>query len=248
MNNESLIYKGELTTITLLSGREVVIRETNGEDDGILSRLKDASDGTNVHNFLAGIIEEDKSLGGKKPTAADIMDWLVNDKYYLLFKQRLINQGPEFLFRNKCQNCKKENEFVEDLKVIDEEAKEKYKYPFKDKKEIEITTSRGHRIRIHLLDGFAEKEGLSVQSNETNNQNTSLIARHIELYDNNQWIRIFDFKRFPSKEMSEIRGFIKKNDTQFDPIVTFTCSCGREYSAPLLFIPVFFYPEEGTQM
>lgn len=247
MNNESLIYMGDSTDVELLSGKKVKIRETNGDDDAILSKIKDASDGSNINNFLANIIEMDYDLA-RKPLSTDILDWLVNDKYYLLFKQRMINQGKDFLFTNECKQCKAKNEFTEDLGVLDELANRDYKYKLGKEKIAEFTISSGQKLRIHLLDGYLEKEGLDKVEGETN-QNTSLTNRHIEIFEAGSWVRLFSFGRFKSKVMGEIRGFVKRHDTQFEPIVHFPCpKCETAYSVPLMYIPVFFYPEGETQM
>src|SRR6188768_357975 len=98
-----LIFTGQPHEITLPSGRLVRIRETNGDDDEILSTLKDARQGDSVFNFLANIILEDNTKPGKPSTVVDLLDWPVSDRYYLLFKQRIINQGHLLEFDFICQ-------------------------------------------------------------------------------------------------------------------------------------------------
>src|SRR5882757_6071304 len=161
MKNEvapsSMFFTGDEHEITLPSGKMVTIRESNGEDDGILSKIKSAQDGSNIYNYLANIILKDHDTQDK-PLAADLMEWLSNDKYYLLFKQRIINLGPTFTFLHTCENkdCKKKSEYEEDLSILDGDLSQKnYKstgdqvapYPSGKNKQIEFVSSRKNRFQ-----------------------------------------------------------------------------------------------------
>lgn len=249
---ESLIFTGEEHEVHLPSGKIVTIRESNGEDDGILSRVKDASDNANLLNYLSSIIIQDHDTK-EKPSAGDILDWLSNDKLYLLFKQRIINIGSEFVLVNTCANdkCKEKTQYIEDLSEMDGDLSQKdytpkgnqiYKYATGKKKTIEFTTSRNNAFQFDLMTGVLEKKNLDVRDDDRD-INAILTARNIRFFSGGKWIPLFEFRRFPSKEMNELRGYIMKNDKLFEPRVNFACpKCQTPYSAILFNVPVFFYP------
>lgn len=249
---ESQIFTGEEHEVHLPSSKVVVIRESNGEDDGILSRVKDSSDNTNILNYLSSIIVEDRDIK-KKPAPSDILEWLSNDKWYLLLKQRIINLGPDFVVINTCGNpkCKTKTEYLEDLSEIDGDLSQKdykakgiqvYKYEFGDKKTLEYTTTRKNAFQFDLMTGIGERKLLDVPDNDRD-LNQVLLARNIRFYLGGKWIPLFDFRRFPSKEMNELRGYVMKQDKMFEPRVTFDCpKCSLHQEAIIFNIPVFFYP------
>ena len=257
-----LIFTGQPHEITLPSGRLVRIRETNGDDDEILSTLKDARQGDSVFNFLANIILEDNTKPGKPSTVVDLLDWPVSDRYYLLFKQRIINQGHLLEFDFICQtpDCpsqkdgEKAQSFQQDLHEYDGDlADANYKphnihqvkpYPRGSNKQVEFELSSKKRLRYKILTGVLEKKRLDGPL-ENSHKNSHLVIREIEVYNQDRWTLLTQFKAFSSKEMSEIRRSVDTNDPLFDPVVKFNCPvCKAPYNVPLFQMPVFYWPEE----
>lgn len=253
---ESMIFTGEEHEVTLPSGKVVTIRESNGEDDAILSRVKNAMDDTHVYNYLASIITMDHSTKAK-PVAADLLEWLVNDKNYLLFKQRIINLGPELELIHTCEDtdCKSKNHYSEDLSEMDGDLGQKnytpnekqvYKYPSGEKRVIEFTSTKNHQFKFELLTGLIQRANADVPESKRD-INQILTGRNLKVFENNKWLDLFDFRRFSSKEMNEIRKYVLDQDKPFEPMVSFECpKCQRPYQQNLFFIPVFFYP--GVQI
>lgn len=245
--DSKLALVGETKTIELPSTRKVIIRETNGDDEEVLSKVSGILDGSNVCNFLAGIIIED--LGTKqKPSPGDIAEWLLADKYYLLYEQRIFNQGNELVFEHKCLNdsCSKHKpqEYIEDLSLF-EPNKETFKYPLGAALERELSLPSGKKIKYKLRTGIFERKSLDVPDSNLN-KNTDLINREIQLFSQSKYLNLFNFKDFSSREMAFIRTDIRKHDLDFAPTVSFKCNyCGTPYSLGLLALPAFFYPE-GT--
>ena len=249
------LFNGSTTEITLPSGRVVKIRETNGDDDEVLSSMNTSSDGSNFYNFLASITLNDSFIN-KKPSANDIKHWPINDKYGLIFKQRLFIHGKELNFRATCteENCKHEATYHEDLSQWDndltQEEKEDipsialHRYPNGNQQELEFTISSGKKLKYSILNGILEKRALELKDAT---KNSPIIIRNLHIFNKGEWIPVKHFAGFSSKEMIEIRRHIKTNDRQFDPIVTFACNnplCRKEYSVSLFSIGDFFYPEE----
>lgn len=259
--DEPVIFLGNIHEIYLPSGRVVKIRETNGDDDEILSNREKALTGDSVMTFMANITEFD-SEKGDKPLTTDILNWPVSDRYYLLFKQRLINQGDILNFGFVCQseNCPSQingetiQELEEDLKQFDGDfSKEEYspinlhqpkRYPNGMQKVVEFTTSSGKYIRYKILTGVLEKKQLAVPV-DNHTKNLRLTSRELQYYTGDSWIIQLNFKAFSSREMSEIRKDVEKNDPLFDPMVRYTCpQCKTPYALPLLSIPSFYWPGE----
>lgn len=258
---DALVFTGQEHEITLPTGRVITLRETNGDDDELLSRLKDAKSGDSVFNFLANITNMD-SIVKKKPLVSDLMGWPVSDRYYALFKQRVINQGPLLKFDFICQtpDCptqrdgEKAQEFEYDLNEFDGDlSNSEYKpslitqvkkYPLGSTKQIEFETSSKKKLRYKILDGILEKKTLDEPA-DNRHKNSHLYLRELEIFSGGSWILLTHFKMFPSREMSEIRRHVDDHDPFFQPSVKFTCpTCKTPYSIPLFDIPVFYWPEE----
>lgn len=262
VNYSSPVFTGEKHDIHLPTGRIATIRETNGEDDAIISKMSGAQSGESILNFVANITTHDSVLG-RKPMVDDIRAWPVSDRYYLLYKQRLINQGTLLEFRHTCSNpdcayCRdaepqdKEQDLTEfdgDLTNPDFKAKNSNqvrRYPNGDKVEVEFSLSSGKKLKYKILTGELEKKQLDIPQDD-NNRNTKLIVRELSVFDNGVWIPLKSFLAFKSKEMSEIRKHVDDNDPLFDPLINFTCNlCKMPYRIPLLSIPAFFWPGELT--
>lgn len=256
------IFYGQEREIVCPSGRVLTIRETNGEDDEILSRLSDANTGDNVYKFLASITLMDSFLK-KKPLFKDVQQWPSNDKFGLLFKQRLINHGDILNFETTCPNdrCvdhlgnRTKTPYQEDLKKAfdDDLANPQYDgtspknrlslYKYGDAKEHVFTISSGKTLRYKILTGELEKMQLAMPLDATT-RNTKLIIRELSLMLKNEWVLLTTFHALSSREMSEVRSEIDKGDTTFDPEVEVTCpKCKLQYTIPLFSIPTFYFPE-----
>lgn len=249
------MFQGQVEKITLPSSRVITIRESNGEDDSIMSNVA-AEGGTNLINFLASVVMEDSIKKGK-PLAVDIEDWLINDKYYSILKQRILNYGTELKFDHTCSNCKNTTKgYVEDLKKYDGDlSKSNYSPPTEDsvlpyelgnERAIELVTSSNKKVRYRRLNSILEKAALATKESNVNN---ALTARELELENQGKWEKVYHFGPFSAKEMRQIHSHVKKHDGSFDPRVRFNCgisTCNMYYDVSVLSIPAFFYPEDLT--
>lgn len=272
--NVGPLFNGKTSTYTSPSSREITIRETNGDDDEILSDISTSMTGENINNFLANIVMVDSSLGDRKPEVLDILKWPVNDKYYTLLKHRILSFGDLLKFTKTCQNEKCPTYDVEqDLKEFDSDLSKNRKdtedtskggesksiqsgRPIEDLFRIrpyklglnpfvEFITSSGKTLRFKILTGELERKQLDMPGGKTN-KNTKLIIRELEVQNKGNWELVTHFNAFSSRETSEIRSKVLEFDTTFDPQVLTTCpSCGQKYSDSLLSIPAFYFPEEG---
>ena len=244
----NLVYLGQKISVKLPSGKEVEIREHNGDDEGILSTVSGAMDGTAINQYLSNIITSPKT----KPE--DIMSWLVGDKYYLLLWSRIHSTGEELVFKHECRvaSCKHEERYVENLSIFTndfdkpqegENRMQPYDLP-KDSLHHELTLTSGKRIRFEYLTGIGEKRSLALPEDALN-KNHSLIVRNPELYNNNKWEKIALFKAFSSKEMREMRVEVKRVDPELTMNVEVKCpKCSTTDYLSLLSIPDFFFQEE----
>lgn len=235
---------------TVPSGKVWEIRETTGEDEGILSNIASAINGTNVNNFLANII-----VGPTKILAEDIMSWPVNDKYVLLFKWRVRNLGFEFIFRDTDPNDKKKRmvEYTEDLADVDSDLSQTeaqrnpnkmFKYPMGENTHVEFDLENKKRFRFKILTGIEERAADDLPKDSTN-KNTPLLVRNLEIWKGQKWEKVTNFLHVTSREMREIRSAIEKNDRTWEPIVTvMNPHTNTPRAFPLFSMPTFFFPEE----
>lgn len=247
------LFKGKSMDLLLPSGKLVTVRECNGDDDDIISDQTNSEDGTNIHAFLSSIIIKDHDIN-KKPSVGEIAEWLENDIYGLLLKQRIFNHGPELKFTNTCQtpSCNKlESTYEENLKIFDADmgdhdfkpaSDQLRRYPLGSTKEVEFTTSSGKKLKYSILTATLDKKSLDLTRVT---KNSALLMRELHIDTKGNWVKVTHFAMFSTHEMAEIRSHIKKNDLIFDPQVTFSCpKCKTPYSVSLWRISSFFYPGE----
>jgi len=237
---DALLFKGETHKLILPSGRSVVFRENNGEDEEILTRIGNEGN-KNIQIYLAGIIEEDSEPKPEGLTPLQhIKNMKVNDAYYLMFKQRLINLGDNLEWNHTCttESCKQETGLEQDLKEFDTFTK----YDKGSDAKIEHSLSSGKKIRFKILTLGLEEKLLDIPFADRSNA-TVLYTREIEIFYEGNWVRCTHLKMFSSKDMAEIRALIKKYDDKWDPILEFKCpKCQTPAIERLLGMADFFYP------
>lgn len=260
-DNHSLLFTGIPQTITLPTGKRITVREVNGEDEEILSRIKDNITGEAATNYLTGLILKDEDTG-KAPTIQDVKDWPIGDKYYAIFKVRLINHGNELKFPHVCTNpnCPSQEtgqhaqDYEQDLSEFDGDlSNPQYtpsnnqsvkKYPKGQEKTIELEIEGGRRMRFSLFDSNIEQKKKAIIT-ENITKNTFLVTRNLEEFRNGEWHRVTSFASYSSRQMASIRKEVNKYDIIFDPKVSFSCTvCNTPYEYSLFDIPSFFWPEE----
>ena len=90
--------------VTLPSGLVVSIRETNGEDDEILSNYARLTDGSAGNEYTARIIHSGPN--GKKMTIEEVESLKIRDRQFIMFVSRIISLGEIFEFRLECPSPK----------------------------------------------------------------------------------------------------------------------------------------------
>lgn len=243
-------------TFTIPSNYQVTIRETNGDDETNLSKIKNAKTAEAMAIFLAGIIVSTNIPGQEKPTATQIQAWKVNDKYYCLLKSRMFSLGPILKFKWVWpEDPKNPITYEEDLTQFDrdlskdtgDESKDRTKirmYPLRNATGREIELTSGKKIKYEFLTGVGEKQSLDISENETNN-NTELVIRNLQWFDKGAWINVQNFGIFSSREMVAIRKDIIQHDIRFEMQI----SIENPFTSKMNYIPAiivndFFYPEE----
>jgi len=260
MGELSLYFLGQEETITLPSGKQITIRETNGEDEEELSKVKNQKDGTYVLKFLTAVVTMDHSLK-RKPTPEDIITWKQKDIYYTLFRTRKLSLGSTYHFKDICNNpncadCKAEKvqAYEQDIEEYDSSDMfdKAYKptqygitpYPQLDAPTHEFIISSKKKLSFTLYNGELEREAASYPV-EDDNKNSALFVRKLSIWDGEKWVRVFKFSMFSSREMAEIRNEVSNIDKLFEPIVTYNCpTCNKVYFRSLLASTDFFFPAE----
>jgi hypothetical protein len=252
---EVAFFQGQITKVTLPSTRVVEIRETNAGDDDLLSNISSIRDSSNVPKFLASIITMDHVLN-RKPLVEDVLDYHLNDMWYLMLAQRIINRGSELVFKYKCQNpsCKDKpvKEYVENLKEIDGDLSSPtytptpdqiFKYPLGLDRERELRTTSGVLFKYEIMTGIHGKKRLDLSDNEQS-RNSMLTLRNLKVKVGDEWQTVTNFSAYPSKVMSEVRADVMKNDREFMPIISGACECETPFAQTLWSMPDFFWPGE----
>lgn len=250
------------STFIAASGKKYTIRETNGDDDAILSNSGGAQDGSSLNKWIAGIVTavgEEK----KKLTQQEAAKLLSRDRFGILFHSRIFSLGPVLKFIHQCSDPKcsfkpgDDLPYEEDLSLYvwdftnpapkpGEVGYSKYRlevYPNKPEEWVEKKLSSGRLIRFAYLDGEGENTFLEVAPEDLN-KNHELLSHKLEAkLETDKWIRLENFKLFSSREMAEIRSHITIYDKPWDAISEIKCpKCRKIDYLNLLAVPDFFFP------
>jgi hypothetical protein len=213
----------------LPSGKTVRIREQNGEDDDKLTLVKDNKDGVAMNKFIAGIILE---LNGSAVVlqADDIKQWLLRDKYYLLFKSRRFSLGDQVFFDYTFQDGTMAP-MEEDLAKYDfdystgtppKKGQPDYNplvaqsYP--EALKVNLVLNSGKKVSYEYMTGEHEQRLLGRVENELT-LNDKLRFRNLKLMvDGGGYQQIDRFNQFSARDMYEIRSSIEVEDSEFSLI------------------------------
>lgn len=252
----NMLYQGSKLKITLPSSKVLEIRENTGEDEGTLSSIKGAMDGSSITNYIKSITD----VMGDGITLEEIADMHVNDRHATLFHARLHSIGNMFTFEHTCQNeeCKKTFPWEEDLSEYvngpNEDRKPhevEYitanmvpKYPMGLEKTHTFVLKSGRNLKFDLMTGNLLKQAADKNLTDTN-INTKLLSRNLGLMHNSQFELSTHFRMYSSKDMSEIRKVVKEVDPEWNPVSKLNCPhCGFENHVEILSNPNFFFPTE----
>jgi hypothetical protein len=241
--------------ICMPSGFLCTIRESNGEDEDLLSRMKDTQDGTAMHKYLANIITQCE----KYPIISDkvIATWRVRDIYYLLYRSRLLTHGNEVFFDHTFQDGTsvrmKEylsvydvNLNIEKPPVFNQAGYDRRKIqPYTiDTDYAQATTSTGKVYRFKLLTGEDEIKSLGLDSMNLS-INDKMRLRGFELKDSaGNWRVIERFNVLSARETSEIRATLDRIDPEFMLICELKHpSKPIKEEVSLFAVPGFFFPQ-----
>lgn len=245
-------------TITLPSGYQITLRESNGEDEDVLSRQGDAEDGVSFYNFLSRIITGTSLEGVTRFTPDAIKEWPLADKYHALIESRILSLGYELNFDYTCENpkCKHKTPMVEDLRkythdlskgnpeLSDPDHATKPKLlPYGMERTFTETLSNGKVIKFNLLTGLGELKTL-LKNKEDISSGDALRTRNLEMQgDNMEWIKMENFRSWPSRIMSEIRKVVESKEIEYSLYTDCKCKkCGKVTSQLILGVPGFFFP------
>lgn len=240
--------------ISMPSGFKASVRETNGDDEDIVSKLRDNKEGNALYKYLANIIQVDD----KPVSFEEIIKWKVRDIYYAIMKSRMLSHGNKVVFEHTFEGTSEEKTFIEDLGFYDwdlggdelpsqlgeEDYDPRIIQPYRHPGDwIESETSSKKKYRFKYLTGELELKtrGMMVDDLSINDK---LRLREFQLYMvSGNWQPIMKFNILTSKEMAEIRTTLEKVDPEF----TLSCKLphpqgGRAEEITLLGVPGFFFP------
>lgn len=251
---------GPKEDIILPSGMPVTIRERNGDDEDILSKLRDNKSSAAMHKFLAAIIVNPVL------TFEDIAKMRIKDKYYLMFKSRIQSLGDEITFNHTFTDGEDKSKLItldENLSKYDWDFSRTFEeYPFKpdhpeyfkhrctpypkgkmDEDTFEFELLSKKKCRMEYLNGLGEAKSLKKDTGDLT-INERLIIRNFEVQlDNGNWQKVERFSMFTAREMQQIRTELDRMDQSFDLVVEHVNPLTGQVELISLFLKEdFFFP------
>jgi len=262
METSDLIKRyGNINKILCPSGFFVMIREQDGNDDGILSNVSLNKESSAINTFIQDIVvwaENGQSPDGRL-TSDQVLELRLKDKYFILMSSRIFSLGPILKFQYDWGGDQEQVPYEEDLMNFiwdysrpfpDPESKD---YPFKAIKpynepisvtHIKRTLSTGKVVQFKYMDGYSEQYLIKLPEFKVD-VNSRLVARDLQLQINEEWVKVENFKVFKSREMMELRNMIEEVDEQFDGVIDLVNPYNQDTVKQFLIrIPDFFYPRE----
>lgn len=232
-------------------GKKVVIREITGEDEDILTLMRDQEDGTAISKFVAKVIVSPQT------TVDQINKWRVRDKYLILFEAFRLTYGDVFKFEYTFDSGD-QFEFEENLEkyIWDFSNKGMESYPGRgDSKffserltpymdnndKVEFKLSSGKIVGFEYLTGELESASLMVDQNQRS-INDELRDRNFYIKQDAVYHRIDNFRVLGAREMAEIRKKIQEVDPPWPALITLENPKNRKVEKVSIFrIPDFFF-------
>lgn len=260
MDIESLkSFYGKVHEFVTPSGYKVAIREQNGNDDDIISKVGNGSvDGINL--FIKGIIVGCELYPEMKElTLEQVMKMKLRDKYVTLIQSRIFSLGNILHFeydwkipgQGKLPYDEDLSEYIWDYSKPfpkeEDSLYNKYKVqPYKNGAETEkfLVLSSGKKVKYLYLNGYGEKYLLDKPEREIT-MNDEMKARFLHLEVNGDYIRVENFKDFNPRDMIQLRADIRECDDRTEGLTDIeNPMTGASLSLPLLGIMDFFFPRE----
>lgn len=228
-------------TFKLPSGREVTLCESNAEFEAILTRESFRLENSHIKNYIAALSGVNVEI---------IKKWPIADIYTAFVYSRIMNYGPELIFKWKFSEDKTDappTEFIENLNIfVNGGSKAARNYPLGDKLTRTVVTESGKIYRYSILTG--EGEDLIVQKERGDISlldifKSRFLEQNIGTAEQEDWIILENYKVVSIKDSKELRADIMKYDPVFDLTIDIKSADGKyRESIALLNIPDFLVP------
>lgn len=257
---------GETISLTTPSGYKVVLRQQTGDDDDIISNASLSQDGTSINKFVASIVvDTDFNVTGRL-SLEDILKMKLCDKYFILLSSRIFSLGQFLNFTYEWPTTPEHPvslgpvEYTEDLSryiweygikpfPLNPSDPDYFKHRIKPHRsgkatEKEIVTSSGKKLRYTFMNGEGERYLLKLPP-ELESKNQELFARNLQLWLNDKWVKVENFKNFNPTDMAEIRKDIREEDP-VNELTTELENPTTHEKIPYLIVGTqdFFFPRE----
>ena len=250
---------GQTLDLLLPSGRKMIIREQNGDDDDILSNSGLQKDLSNQNEFIKGIVIKADTPSGKL-SDTDIDNMLLKDKYYIMFASRIHSIGKTVHFEYDWKKDGGKQGYDDDISLYIWDFSTEY--PNKGHKDYlesrmepytenasstqYIQTTSGKELSFECMRIRDEKDMLKMKISEIT-KNKELTQRSLKLkMSNGEYKTIQNFRFFSKKDMIEIHRKVNTIDAPFMPLSEIE---SPEEGVPAILYPIisssnFFFPEE----
>lgn len=225
--------------VLLPHGLRITIKEHNGEDEDVLSRLGDVDEGISYSKFLSRIITGSNIPDKQNFTTDDINEWPEASKYVALVESRILSIGDMLDFKLKCQDakCGHESPYSVDLKEYSHDLSQGNPSPddphysskpklFLDYREkYSATMKDGKEITWTPLTSLSGMKLTKKERDDINHGDAFRIRNLTYKAENGEVITITNFRMFTARQMAEIRGLIKEKEFDYD--LTAYCKCDK---------------------
>lgn len=214
-------------------GVTYTLRERNGHDESILSRMEDLLNRSNTSKFLSSV------LVSPTLTAIQVQQLPIRVKNYLLLEERIHEFGKEITWTHKFTDDASEVDFDENLEIFLGKC-----HPYPEGKQMTGKLASGKSYKMDFLTGEAEmKVGLEKNQNDLD-VNDRFRVRNLHIQDGNgAWHKIERFDVLSAKETKELRKIVEEQDPEFNMVVTLTNPKTQAQDViSFLMVNSFFFP------
>lgn len=247
---------GELVELVTPSGNTVVIRQQNGEDDGILSNVFNVNKGIAMSAFLSNIIIDSSFTPRGTMTVEEVLNLRIADAYFMMIASRIFSLGQLLNFEYKWDGLPEPQPYEEDLNLFiwdyskpfpsEVTDSDYFKYrikPISKETKRELTLNPKGRLVRYSFMTLASEQFLLRLPDEKKSSNSELLAGNLEENIKGEWVKVENFKFFSSYEMAQMRNDLSINDPALD-IISEIKHPSKDTTVlyPIFGSPDFFYP------
>lgn len=232
------------------SGFACTIRELQVREEDLIANPKNRRGNKVVSKLLDSVTTQVTDWSIYKPTEGGKVNWdklLLGDRFYMLYRIRMLSYGEEYDFSFNCPECSKKCNATLDLSTLEmKRLSDESKKILSEGGLFETTLPRcGKKVKFRLLVGSDEKNIQTLTTKNKENISTSILNYRVMEVDDVKFTNKVEFLRsLGSRDATFLRKEFDRVDCGIETGINLECiHCFSEVELDVKFDENFFFPK-----